>query len=249
VTAPWGGRLRWQLTLSHLAAIACTLVSMIAAIVLIANRVIASQPDSGPRESVQDAHRVAAVIAGMVAGGADPTELNAVLRALASGELRATFSFEPTNNARRGEPFEIGLRDVDYLVVFGPDGQELASSDPSGAAFSPPERTEWQQALTSGDVVTLDGPGPVALGAAPIVDDTGQTVGSIVVGKSSVAAPSGGAQLDLLRGFAIFGAASLAALIAASLFAVASSSLVLAVAQPGPTPRAIAARGGWHRRG
>ncbi|HEY2202382.1 MAG TPA: ATP-binding protein, partial [Solirubrobacteraceae bacterium] len=124
------------------------------------------------------------------------------------------------------EPFAIGLRNVDYLVVLGPDGQVLASSDPSGAAFSPPERAEWQHALASGDVVTLAGPGPVALGAAPIVDDSGQTVGSVVVGKSSLSAPSSGRQLDLLRGLAIFGAASLAALIAASLFAVASSSVV-----------------------
>src|SRR5262249_13439845 len=108
-----------------------------------------------------------------------------------------------------------------------PDGQELASSDPSGAAFAPPERAEWQRALASGGVVTLDGPGPAALGAAPIVDDTGRTVGNIVVGKSSVSVPAtGGPQLDLLGGLAIFGAASFVALIAASLFAVASSSLV-----------------------
>jgi hypothetical protein len=77
--------LRWRLTLSHLAAIACTLVSMIAAVVLIASHLIASQPDTGPREPVQDARNVAGVIAGMVAGGADPSELNTVLRATRLG--------------------------------------------------------------------------------------------------------------------------------------------------------------------
>jgi len=54
--------LRWQLTLSHLAAIACTLVSMIAAVVLIAGHVISNQPDTGPREPAQDARNVAGVI-------------------------------------------------------------------------------------------------------------------------------------------------------------------------------------------
>jgi signal transduction histidine kinase len=226
VIPPWGGRLRWQLTLSHLAAIACTLVSMIAAVVLIASHLIANQPDTAPPEPVQDARNAAGAIAGLVAAGADPTEINAVLRALASGELRATVSFGPANVRSRGEPFEVGLRNVDYLAVLGRDGQELGSSDPAGAAFAPPERAQWQRAVASGDVVRLDGPGPVALGAAPIVDDSGQMIGSIVVGKSSLSVQSGGTQLDLLRGLAIFGAASLVALIAASLFAVASSSLV-----------------------
>jgi signal transduction histidine kinase len=225
VNLPGRGRLRWQLTLSHLAAIACTLVSMIAAVVLIAGHFIASQPDTGAREPLQDARSVAGVISGLVTHNADPDELNAVLRALASGDLRATFSFGPTN-VGRGESFQVGLHDIAYLVVLGADGNVLGSSDPAGAAFAPPERTDWQRALDTRDVVSLTGDGPVALGSASIVDDSGRTVGAVVVAKSAVAPATSGNRLDLLRGLAIFGAASVVALITASLFAVASSSLV-----------------------
>src|SRR5919199_6489276 len=83
-------RLRWQLTLSHLVAIAVTLVSMIAGVVLIASTWIASQTNPS-REPAQEARVVAQAIAGLVESG-DTAQLNVVLRALANGSLRVAVS-------------------------------------------------------------------------------------------------------------------------------------------------------------
>jgi signal transduction histidine kinase len=122
---------------------------------------------------------------------------------------------------------------VAYIVVLGPDGQPIASSDPSGAAFSPPERGLWaslaSQAVTTrrpGDdsgVEVAGGPG--ALGAAPILDDGGRQIGSVIVGTSAPTRGNGGPP-GFFGALAIFGAASLAVLAAASLFALLSSSVV-----------------------
>src|SRR5947209_7115896 len=115
-------RLRWQLTLSHLVAIACTLVSMIAAVVVIASSFIAAQGMGNPsREPAQDARAVAEAVSGLVARGAT-TDLNVVLRSLADGSLRVVAPFGPPN---RGPASALGLtlRDGSYIVVLGPDGQ------------------------------------------------------------------------------------------------------------------------------
>ena len=62
-------RLRWQLTLSHLIAIVVTLVSMVAALILIAGSWIAVQT-SPDREAANDARIVARSIGPLV--GAAP---------------------------------------------------------------------------------------------------------------------------------------------------------------------------------
>lgn len=215
-------RLRWQLTLSHLAAIACTLVSMIAAVVLLGSSLLSSaSAAASSREPLQDAHSVARAISGVVASGTDAADIGAILRALASGELQAVFGF-----GGRPDAWGMGLHDIAYVVVLGPDLQELASSDPSGPAFSPPERALWQQAIDSGRVVTPDHGNAVALAAAPITDDSGRTLGTTIVGKSALSTNGLAAGFDVLRGLAIFGAASVVVLLAASLFAIVSSSLV-----------------------
>jgi signal transduction histidine kinase len=123
--------------------------------------------------------------------------------------------------------------------VLGPNDKLLGSSDPSGAEFAPPERQDWQLLATralSGpreDLVALrpDGGwsaamaqsvGPAALGAAPVLDEGGQPVAVVVVGVSSL-------PVDTRPPFwplAAFGVATLVVLAGASVFALASSSLL-----------------------
>src|SRR6266540_6332662 len=80
------GRLRWQLTLSHLVATAFTLVCLIAAAVLFGT-FMSGLRDSPRRAPAQDAQVVARAIEGLAAGG-DVSTLNAVLGALVDGRLR-----------------------------------------------------------------------------------------------------------------------------------------------------------------
>jgi signal transduction histidine kinase len=222
-------RLRWQLTLSHLLATVFTLLSMIAAVMLIASTWLASQSNtSTSREPATDARSVAGVITGIVQNGEDPVVLNSVLRAIADGSLHAVFSFGPP--AWRADPNGMGLRDIAYIVVLDPAGRVIGSSDPSGAAFAPAESNQWRtlaaDADPNGSMLMLNGGGPAALGAAPIFDSAGHKLADAVVAKSVVAPPTPSGGFDLLRGLAIFGAASVAVLAAASIFALVSSSLV-----------------------
>ena len=222
-------RLRWQLTLSHLVAIAVTLVSMIAAVVLIGTSWFAGQTRPA-REPAQAARLVAQAVGGMVARG-DPADLSGVLRGLADGDLQLVFPFGPSDRRPPG----VGLpsvQDIRYIVVVGADGSVLGSSDPSGAAFAPPERgEEWgaiaAQALATGaDTLTPmgSGAGPAVFGASTIQDDAGRRVAAVLVGLATVPQPA--SVLDVWHTLAIFGAASVAVLFAASLFALAASSLV-----------------------
>ena len=79
-------RLRWQLTLSHLIAIAFTLISMVAAIALLASAWFGSQ-DAVARRPDAAAQVVAQVLTGVVED-VPPDDLDAVLRVMASGRLR-----------------------------------------------------------------------------------------------------------------------------------------------------------------
>ncbi|HVC32346.1 MAG TPA: ATP-binding protein [Chloroflexota bacterium] len=227
-------RLRSQLILSHLAAIACTLVAMVAAVVLIAGGWIAAQQDSTGEPS-QDARIVASAIGGLATRDDASTALNVVLRAMASGSLRVLGGPNPNapDQAPRFVRFGSSLDDVAYIVVVGHDGQPLASSEPTGAAFAPPERLEWhvlaQEALAGVRdprrlVSDRSGGGPAALGAYPILNERGQPVAAVVVATRTLPSPTHGG--SFWQGLAIFGAASLAVLVAASLFALVSASVV-----------------------
>lgn len=219
-------RLRWQLTLSHLLAIAFTLLSMIAAVLLISGAWWASQNGTS-REPAVTARNVAGVIGGMVENGSDPAQLGPVLRALTEGTLRTVIGL-PGSDRRPGPP-PFGLNGVAYIVVLDQAGTPLASSDVSGAAFAPPERGEWQAlaagADANGSMVLRAGGGPPALGVAPISDASGRNLASVIVALSSRPVVAGGG-LDLLHGLTLFGAASIAVLGAASIFALGSSSVV-----------------------
>src|SRR5215218_5630451 len=79
-------RLRWQLTTSHLIAIAVTLISMMAAVALLASGWLATQ-DNPSRRPANAARAVAQAIGGTLQVTSSE-ELSTVLRVLASGQLR-----------------------------------------------------------------------------------------------------------------------------------------------------------------
>jgi signal transduction histidine kinase len=228
--------LRWQLTLSHLVAIAFTLVSMIAAVIVIGSAWWSAQ-NASPRAPGQDARLVGEAIGGLV-NEAGSSGLNTTLRELAQRKLRVVTPYGPPNGHA---PYGVdgALNDVGYIVVLGQDGRIVGSSDASGADFDPPERQAWQtvaeQALRGGrDEAVVQRPasgwggaesalaGPVALGAASLVDELGQPTGVVVVGASALPADDHAAFSPL----AAFGVAALVVLAGASVFALASSSLL-----------------------
>jgi signal transduction histidine kinase len=224
------GRLRWQLTLSHLVATGFTLVALIAAAVLLGSFVIGIR-DSPRREPAQQAQAVANAIEGLAAS-TDPAIMNGVLAAVVDGRLRLAsgWPFE-AGPPRRGDWLGARSQNLAYIVLLGRDGQVLASSDPAGAEFVPPERTQWaalalqaQRTTRNPEELVLLRPGsrPAALAAAPIADQTGRPSGAVIVAES-VVPPTGGV-FGFWRALFVFGAATIAVLAAASLFAIASAT-------------------------
>lgn len=226
-------RLRWQLTLSHLIATAVTLLCMVAAVFVIATAALTWQSHQS-MDAGQDA-RIIAESAGNLVLRDDRATLNGVLRALVDGSLRplsAGWGWEDgsSNRAAWQPP---SLKNIVSIVVIDADGQPVASSEPAGARFSTPERAAW---ATIAATTRADGgnararqtqpssDGTPALGAYPVLDEHGRPVATVVV-AAEANAPSGGS-LTLWRAVAIFGAASLAVLSAASVFALASAGLV-----------------------
>jgi signal transduction histidine kinase len=214
-------RLRWQLTVSHLIAIAFTLVSMVAAIAVIASGWLSSQ-SSLARRPAEAARVVAQAISGMVENVA-PEDLDTVLRVLAGGQLRMPAPNGPPQRANFGDP---GVDRAAYVVVVDPSGRPLASSMPQGQAFAPPEQTDWaglaSQAMDSQHDLPVLQRGTLSLGAAPVVDGTGRPVAAVIV-----AMPQAGQ--DERAGFwplAFFGVATVAVLAASSVFALVAASIV-----------------------
>jgi signal transduction histidine kinase len=227
-------RLRYQLIVSHLAAIGFTLVAMVGAVVFIANSWFASQ-QSTPSEPNQDARVVASAIGGLVLHQATSQELNTVLRALVNGDLH--FMVGPNTyfvpQASRFHPPSTALENVAYAAVVGPDGKVIASSAPDGAAFAPPERQEWNAlaaAALAGEhnpaqpTPAQPGSGTPTLGAYPVDDENGRPKAAVVVAmRASSPHPADGPFWSPL---AVFGAASVAVLAGASVFALISASIV-----------------------
>jgi signal transduction histidine kinase len=216
-------RLRWQLTLSHLIAIAFTLVSMVAALAVIASAVWASQ-NAPARRPDAAARVVAQVLTGMVED-IPADDLDAVLRVLATGRLQLVSG----GSGPPHMPGDATIADAQYLVVVNPAGQLLASSTPQGGAFAPPEQGQWavlaRQAVTGqGNAVVSSpaGDGPQTLGAAPILNARGQPVAVAIVALPTTVA-------DDRPGFwplAFFGVATLVVLMGASVFALVAASVV-----------------------
>jgi signal transduction histidine kinase len=227
------GRLRTQLILSHLAAIAFTLVAMVAAVVLLAGGWIVRQQGALIQPATQ-ARLLAGATGGLLARGDSPTELSVALRLLASGGLGVSAappwapSASPPSTSASGI-----LPDLAFSFIVGPDGRVVASSEPTEAGFEPPQPDRWgplvQAALrgaTDPAQLSLVDPGaqPAAWGAAPILDAHGHPVAAVVVALRTAPATASGA--SVWHSLLIFGAASAAVLAAASIFALLSASLV-----------------------
>lgn len=226
-------RLRWQLILSHLAAIVLTIISMIAAVALIVSGWIASQPGS-LAEPAQEARAIARTVARLAANSDSSGDLNVVLRALARGDLEllnGPGGFAPDEAMQHFHGSS--LRDIAYIVVLGGNGQPVASSEPGGAAFAPAERSEWttlaraalvEKRDTRHLVMLLSQGGAAALGAYPVLDDRGKPIAAVIVASRTVPAPGGTGSFS--PNLAFLGAASFFILLGASVFAVIPSSLV-----------------------
>src|SRR5579859_188733 len=138
-------RLRNQLILSHLAAIAFTLVAMVGAVVFIATTAFANQ-QGAVNDPTQVARVVASAMGGMVAHQGSSTELNVVLRAMETGDLRLVIgpaAFAPQATQSRFSWPGPTLGSADYVVVVGPNGQILGSSGPDLASAAAVERADW----------------------------------------------------------------------------------------------------------
>lgn len=226
-------RLRWQLTLSHLIAIAFTLICMCVAAVLIVTLVFtrAERRGSGPARS---ANAVARAIGGLVARGQSP-ELDAVLRALADGSLRLQTAGWPfgADASHSDEWASPPPQDISYIAIVDGAGRLLASSDPAGSDFNPPERGAWLPLTASllaggvdsaGSEIQRSGAAPVSLGAAVVRDAAGRPVAAAIV--ASTPSPARGGAFGFWRSLAILGAATFAVLAGASVFALASATVV-----------------------
>ena len=224
----WLARLRWQLTLSHLAAIAFTLVSMLAAVMIIGTS-LWSTFNAPARQPAVAARNLATAVGGFVTTDGPSPELSSVLQAIVTGKLHIGW----TSMGPRGpaEGMDLPQGEIASIVVVAPDGTLLGSSDPTGAAFAPAERTDWP--TVAGPV--LDGersdtvlersttsPGPAALGAAPVLDAQGRPSAAVIVAFASLPPAEHGLAVPL----AAFGVAVLVVLGASFVFALAASSLV-----------------------
>ena len=132
-------RLRLQLTLSHLAAIAVALVSLIAAAVVGLGSWWAAQhaPERAPARAAQLVAQSASRL--LRTGLAE--DIDRLLRAFATGNVQtvaqygSSGDFTPVND-------DVLPGHVEYIAAVDADGRMLGSSDPSGVAFAPPERSE-----------------------------------------------------------------------------------------------------------
>ncbi|HEY3060819.1 MAG TPA: HAMP domain-containing sensor histidine kinase [Chloroflexota bacterium] len=214
-------RLRWQLTLSHLIAIAFTLICMVAGVATIASAWWGSQNALARRPEA--AAQVAAQVLTGVVEDVPVDDLDAVLRVMASGRLRFL-------NGDLGSPHLPGeLDQARYLAVVSPDGVPLASSAPQGAAFAPPERAQWAALANQALGGTRERPGSArvivdqqVLGAAPIFNALNRPVAVAIVALPVQPVNEGPTFWPL----AFFGVAMVVVLVGASVFALVASSIV-----------------------
>jgi signal transduction histidine kinase len=223
-------RLRWQLTLAHLAVIALTLVSLVAAgaIALVGF-------------ARADARRSPASVAETIALGvgrlldrpdASGAERSALLKAVVDGEVRLfPLSLRGAQRAPGGgDALRPALAGLEYLVLVDRGGVVVASSDPArqpvGAPFASP-LPGWEATLAAAlggargsATLSLLPPdaGGLAIGAAPL----GSRERVLVVARRQPTST----QLSLPTILAIFGVVSVATLALSSVFALAAAGSV-----------------------
>ena len=211
-------RLRWQLTLSHLAAIAVTLVAMVAAAALIAALWTGFQADVA-RKPAQDALAIARSVGPMVAAGEDPAAVETVLNEIAAGRLRllGAPAFNAPVEARWVDAAAPGLGPVQAAAVLRPDGSLLAGRAP------PVDPTRLVGEAMAGRTGTFPTDGGT-IGVAPVLGADGRRIAAVLVLEplraTSPPAPA------LLRALAFFGLGSLLVLTLSAGLALPSAALV-----------------------
>ncbi|MBI3969266.1 MAG: HAMP domain-containing protein [Chloroflexi bacterium] len=220
-------RLRWQLTLTHLAVIGLTLVSLVAAIALVGLLWFARN-DPTSRQPAIEARALAFAVSDRLD---QPELLSRQLTAL----LYAVQSRDPRigGGGFAGGPaaFFTNWAAVDYALFVQTDGTIAASSDPerfpAGSRFDP-GWSGWPDLLARAASGERD-PGrlnaersPVPLGVSPVV--RGGSVRAVaVVGRVPTIRP--GPVRIVAGALAFFGIASFVLLLLASVFALAISGI------------------------
>ncbi len=227
-------RLRTQLIVSHLIAIACTLIAMVTAVVLIAGSWFASQHNT-LSEPTQEAQAVANAVSGLITPGSASQDLNSVLQALADGSLRLPGG--PAYYAgwigQRALAAGTALHDVDYIVVLSPSGEILGSSKPAGTTYKQSEQRAWDRLVQAAfsnpgspqDLVYLQSDSqPAAYGAYPVLDTNKHAIAVVILASRVV--PPAVTGSNFWHSLLIAAEASAALLLASSVFALISAGLV-----------------------
>src|SRR5712691_3468351 len=234
----WRQSLRWQLWTSHVTVVVITLVALVGAIVLLAGIWLLRQGFI-LREPSLDAQTVSLAVGNLVRRGVSEPTISNILSEMRNGGMRMQMGpFEGERGPRGPGPppsLRPDLQNLDFMVVVGPDGTVLASSDrgrfPPGSSFPPSNQSGWAEVTTralSGERDTArlsvqQGNGP-AFGAYPVIDfGADRTIAAVAIGKQSTL-PRDVPNL-LGRAFAAFGVASGVVLAVSSVFALTFSGI------------------------
>jgi signal transduction histidine kinase len=230
-------RLSWQLWTSHLTVVVITLVALVGALVSLSGAWLLRQ-GFVLREPAVDAQLVAGTIGNLLRRGADEARLSAILTELQSGGLQLPVGpFEGDHGPwmANGPPaLRPDLRDADFLVVVGPDGRLLASSDPNrlapgaNVAFAGAEEVLRRAQAGERDTARLSAPlgNGGTIGAYPVFSTpggSGKPLAVVVLAKRTL--PPRDPPHLLGRALAAFGLVTTLVLTFSSIFALTFSGL------------------------
>jgi signal transduction histidine kinase len=231
-----GQSLTRQLWASHLIVIAITLVALVGAMILLGGAWMVRQ-GFVIREPALDAEAVSIAYGNLIRRGVPEPLMSEVLAETASGGIRMGAGPLETERGPRfmGPPaLRRDLQSIDYVVIVGPGGRVLASSDgarfPPDSAFPPQGVAGWNDAVAralAGDRdptrLSSQVPNGLALGAFPIsAESGGRPIAAVAIAKQP---PPHDAPSLLARGVAIFGIGTILVLTGSSVFALTFSGL------------------------